>query len=145
MTRTQRIYNLMFGAAESFKAENTRAARKMALSLSDDLEVVADRIDDATSRSLNIEEDLGSTVEAMEEAMRFLSELLSEAESLYSDLESFKDEAEKASNEYSELADELGINPSDNPNYERATAGQLQAQNSINTLEQLIQRVQNFK
>ena len=77
--------------------------------------------------------------------MRFLSELLSEAESLYSDLESFKDEAEKASNEYSELADELGINPSDNPNYERATAGQLQAQNSINTLEQLIQRAQNFK
>ena len=69
---TQRIYNLMFGAAESFKAENTRAARKMALSLSDDLEVVADRIDDATSRSLNIEEDLGSTVEGWKRQCVFL-------------------------------------------------------------------------
>jgi sensor domain CHASE-containing protein len=135
---TQRIYNMMF------KAENTRAGRKIALSLSGDLEDVRERLDSLTSEALNVEADLDETLSIIEQAASVLAQEVQSAQDMLDKIEETVDEGLKVQADFQSAAEELGIDYQDNPNWEAVSNAARQGENILAKLNDLLNRAEKF-
>jgi len=136
--RKQRIYNMMF------KSENLRAGRKIALSLSGDLEDVRERLDALTSEALNVEADLDETLSIIEQAASVLVQEVQNAQNTLDAIEEAVDEGLKAQADYQSAAEELGIDYQDNPNWEAVNNAARQGENILAKLNDLLNRAEKF-
>lgn len=136
--QTQRIYNMMF------KSENNRAGRKIALSLSGDLEDVRERLDSLTSEALNVEADLEDTLSIIEQAANVLETEVQNAQSMLDRIEETVDEGLSVQAEYQNAAEELGIDYQANPNWEAISNAARQGENILAKLNDLLNRAEKF-
>jgi hypothetical protein len=135
---TQRIYNMMF------KAENNRAGRKIALSLSGDLEDVRERLDSLTSEALNVEADLDDTLSIIENAASVLEQEVQNAQNMLDQIEETVDEGLRVQADFQSAAEELGIDYQDNPNWEAVSNAARQGENILAKLNDLLNRAEKF-
>ena len=135
---TQRIYNMMF------KADNARAGRKIALSLSGDLEDVRERLDSLTSEALNVEADLDETLSIIEQAASVLDQEVRNAQDMLDRIEETVDEGLKVQADFQSAAEELGIDYQDNPNWEAVSNAARQGENILAKLNDLLNRAEKF-
>jgi sensor domain CHASE-containing protein len=135
---TQRIYNMMF------KSENNRAGRKIALSLSGDLEDVRERLDSLTSEALNVEADLDETLSIIEQAASVLAQEVQSAQDMLDKIEETVDEGLKVQADFQSAAEELGIDYQDNPNWEAVSNAARQGENILAKLNDLLNRAEKF-
>ena len=136
--QTQRIYNMMFNL------ENNRAGRKIALSLSGDLEDVRERLDGLTSEALNVEADLEDTLSIIEQAANVLETEVQNAQSMLDRIEETVDEGLNVQAEYQNAAEELGIDYQANPNWEAISNAARQGENILAKLNDLLNRAEKF-
>lgn len=136
--QTQRIYNMMFNL------ENNRAGRKIALSLSGDLEDVRERLDSLTSEALNVEADLEDTLSIIEQAANVLETEVQNAQSMLDRIEETVDEGLNVQAEYQNAAEELGIDYQANPNWEAISNAARQGENILAKLNDLLNRAEKF-
>jgi predicted S18 family serine protease len=136
--RQQRIYNMMFNS------DNLRAGRKIALSLSGDLEDARERLDALTSEALNVEADLDETLSIIEQAASVLVQEVQNAQNMLDDIENTVDEGLKAQADYQNAAEELGLDAEDNPNWSAISNSARQGENILAKLNDLLSRAEKF-
>ena len=127
-----------------FKAENTRAGRKIALSLSGDLEDVRERLDSLTSEALNVEADLDDTLSIIENAASVLEQEVQNAQNMLDKIEETVDEGLRVQADFQSAAEELGIDYQDNPNWEAVSNAARQGENILAKLNDLLNRAEKF-
>jgi len=127
-----------------FKAENNRAGRKIALSLSGDLEDVRERLDSLTSEALNVEADLDDTLSIIENAASVLEQEVQNAQNMLDQIEETVDEGLRVQADFQSAAEELGIDYQDNPNWEAVSNAARQGENILAKLNDLLNRAEKF-
>jgi len=127
-----------------FNSDNLRAGRKIALSLSGDLEDARERLDALTSEALNVEADLDETLSIIEQAASVLVQEVQNAQNMLDDIENTVDEGLKAQADYQNAAEELGLDAEDNPNWSAISNSARQGENILAKLNDLLSRAEKF-